>query len=112
MGGLAFFVMGLFFMLILAATGDFAVDLGGTMFVSLFAATGLGSIGVAAYRLRLWSEERRGQMEVIAARAAELAGFPSAVALPESDLSRGLDFDPQADPTEAEQARMQGRTRS
>jgi len=110
--GLAFFVMGLLFMLILATTGDFGVDLAGTLFVSLFAAMGLGSIGVAAYRLRRWSEERARQMEVIAARTAERAGAQSATALRELDPLGRLERDMPAEPEDAVQARMQNRTRT
>ncbi len=112
MGGLLLFMMGLFFMLLVAAKGDFAVDLGKTLFVSMFSVVGLGSIGVSAYQLPRWRRERERQMEAIAARAVERAGAQPATAPRELDPSRRLDLDLPTDPAEAEQTRMQRRTRS
>ena len=105
-------MMGLFFMLLVAAKGDFAVDLGKTLFVSMFSVVGLGSIGVSAYQLPRWRRERERQMEAIAARAVERAGAQPATAPRELDPSRRLDLDLPTDPAEAEQTRMQRRTRS
>lgn len=72
LGGLAFFAMGLAFLLIAAVTGRLADP--DSLVLALFAAIGLGSAGIAAYRLPRWAEERGQQMEAIAARAIERAG--------------------------------------
>ena len=48
-----------------------------TLLLAVMSAMGLFSMGVAAYRLPRWREERAQQMEAIAARAVELAAAPS-----------------------------------
>jgi hypothetical protein len=74
-GGLAFCAINLAFMLVAAVTAG--ID-PGTLLLALLSAIGLGSTGVAAYRLPRWRAERARQMEAIAARALERAGTPPA----------------------------------
>lgn len=71
LGGLAFFAMNLAFMLTAAVASGMDP---GTFLLALLSAIGLGSMGVAAYRLPRWREERARQMEAIAARAVERVG--------------------------------------
>lgn len=70
--GFAAFLMMLVLLLIPAFAGDLVFD-ADAMMLALFGAVGLGSTGIAAYRLSGWAEERGRQMEAIAARAAERA---------------------------------------
>lgn len=121
MGGLVVFAMGLFFMLLVAAKGDFAVDLAKTLFVSMFAAAGLGGMGLSAARLPGWRKEQRRRMEAIAAGAAARAGARAGVrATPEPPLEapeleapeQTLDLDLEAGPAEAEKPGQQHRNRS
>jgi hypothetical protein len=129
LGGLVIFGMGLFFILLVAAKGDFAVDLGKTLFASMFAAAGLGGLGLSAARLPGWRKEQQRRMESIAARAAARAaartgGGASAQTAPEPHLDAhteteerlldlGLEADPaEADPAEAEQPGPQQRNQS
>ena len=83
-GGALFFVMGLCFMLLVAAKGEFLVDMGKTLFTALFAAAGLGGLGAAAVQLPRWRRERARQMEAVAARALERAHATPAAPSPVS----------------------------
>lgn len=106
-GGLAFFVMNLAFMLIVAVSAGMDP---GTLFLALLSAVGLGSMGVAAYQLQHWRAERARQMEAIATRAVELAGIPSSAVLRESAPSHRLDLDTSMD-SEETQTHTKSRTR-
>jgi hypothetical protein len=77
-GGLAFFAINLAFMLVAAVSAGMDP---GTLLLAMLSAIGLGSMGVAAYRLPRWRAERARQMEAIAARAVERAGAPPAALL-------------------------------
>lgn len=91
--GLGFFLTGMLLILMLAVTGDFAVELANTIAVSAFAAAGLGGIGYAAYRLPRWAKLRGQQMEAIASRAAARMADPPATPLPASDSPAAMDLD-------------------
>ena len=116
LGGLLFFIMGLFFTLMVAAKGEFAVDWGVTLFTAMFSVVGLGSMGTAAYRLPRWREKQTRRMEAVAARALERAGAQPTSALREASAgetapSHYLDLDLPPAP-ESEPIRTQRRTRS
>lgn len=111
-GGLVFFLMGLVFILAVATKGGFLVDFGESVFVSLFALAGLGSLGLSAYQLPRWRKERARQMERITARAVNRAVAQHAPALPASAPS--LPLDPASKPapeSEVEQPRTRSRVR-
>jgi hypothetical protein len=100
LGGLILLVMGLFFMLLVAAKGDFGVDLAKTLMVSLFAVVGLGSMGTAAFRLPRWREAQERQIEEVAARAVRRAGAKSVDNLRAQDPSHLPSLDLPMDPEE------------
>lgn len=110
-GSAVFFVMGLFFMLLVAAKGDFGVDLGDTLFVTMFAVLGMGGLGVSAYQLSRWRAQRERQMEAVAARALERAGAYETTASRAAASSPLLD-EPREEAAEAEPLRVPRKTRS
>ncbi len=112
MGSLGLILMGLFFMLLVAAKGDFAVDLGKTLFVSMFSVVGLGGLGVTAYRLPRWREERGRQMEAIAARAVERATAQTVTTPQQIAAAPHATLDLPMESEEAEQIRVPRKTRS
>ncbi len=111
-GGMIFFAMGLFLMLMLVVSSDFMVVMDKTFIVSMFALLGLGSMGVTAYQIPRWAEERGRQMEAVAARAvAKASAPPLAEPVREAVPAGRLDLDALEDPADAAQARSPRRTR-
>jgi hypothetical protein len=106
--------MGLFFILVLAAKGDFLVDMAKTIFVSMFSVAGLGGLGAAAFWLPRWRKEQERQMEAIAARAVERAGAQPASTSPIWSPSRvtDLEWPADTDPAEKESSRVRRKSRS
>ncbi len=112
-GGMIFFAMGLFLMLMLAVSRDFMVVMDKTFIVSMFALLGLGSIGITAYQIPRWAEERERQMEAIAARAIARASAPPTATPAHASAPAGrLDLDALEDHADAAQARSPRRTRT
>lgn len=108
MGGMLLFVMGLFFMLLVAAKGDFATDWAKTLFVSMFSVVGLVSFGVSAYRLPRWRTDQEHQMEAVASRALERAETKRSVSPQEVNRRSRSPLDPSLEDASAiERARMQ-----
>ncbi len=111
LGGLTFFAIALAFLLVLVLSGRFVLS-PDTLFLGLLAASGLGSMGYAAYRLPRWSALRERQMEAIAARAAERGAARAASSLRTPEAVPRLDVDASVEVPDAPPVRRPGRTRS
>lgn len=108
-GGFAFFAINLAILLVFAASHGVNPE---SWLLALFSAIGLGSMGMAAYRLPRWSAERERQMDAIAARAVELAGGSAAAGLPEPAPARRLDLAASEEPEEPVPAKTRRRART
>jgi len=91
MGGMMSLALGLLLIVMLMLNGDWMVVMDKTFVVSMFAVLGLGSMGVAAYRLPKWAQEREAQMEAVVMRALEFSG--SFVKDLDDVPARGIDFE-------------------
>lgn len=91
-GGSSLAAMGLIFLFVLLATGDFAVG-PDSLFLGMYLAAGLGLIGFTRYSLQRWAAVRGRQMEAIAARTVERMSSPAEEIVPEPVASPRLDLD-------------------
>lgn len=112
LGGLVLTAMGLFFLLLLASKGDFITDLDKTLFVSMFAIVGVGSMGASAFRLPRWRAEHEAQMDEVVARTVSRSERSSAPALEESSPALDLDLGPSEERDPEEPVRVRRGTRS
>lgn len=111
-GGLIFFLMGLFFMLMVAIKGDFGVKMAATLFVSMIAAVGLGGMGSAALMLPRWRKEKERQLEALTARIlAREESQASADSMREAS-SPTIDLDETSSPIVAESSHLRSKTRA
>lgn len=110
-GGLLFFAFGLAMILTSVLAGDFRL-VDDTIIAVLFAAGGMGTLGLTAYQLPRWVEERGSQMDAISARALQRAAARQDASLREPDASPPLDFDPLPDAARAASQRTSDRTRT
>lgn len=73
--GMIFTLMGLFFVLMLALKGDFPSATAKSVFVSMFALFGLGTLGAAAFRIPRWQAKQEEMLEAIVKRVTLRAGM-------------------------------------
>ncbi len=110
--GMAAFVMGLTFVLVLAFSGKFGTELPSTIMLSLFAFGGLASMGMVVYSLRRWVEKRGRQMEAVAARALELVAARSGKMHLDAAAAPRLDIEKTEDRVDGAPDRRADKTRS
>ena len=110
-GGSILAAMGLIFLFVLIAKGDFAVG-PDSLFLGMYLATGLGLIGFTRYSLPRWAAERGRQMEAIAARAVERMTAQAGEAIAEPVASPSLDLDALPDVEDSSHDEVRGRTRA
>ena len=109
LGGLTFFAMALAFTLVVAVSGKLGLN-PETLVMAMLGAAGLGSIGLAAFQLPRWAEERGRQMEAIAARTVERMTPEPPSPLRDSISSPRLDLDTLPDRADATPERRPGQS--
>ncbi len=102
--GMIFTLMGLFFILMLALKGDFPSATAKSLFVSMFALIGLGTLGAAAFKIPRWQAKQEHLLNAITKRVTERSGIKS-LAIAESikagseiDVDQVLDLVPDNQP--------------
>ncbi len=75
-GGSIFIAMGLFFLMIVAAKGDFFTFK--SIAVSMFALAGSGALGVSAFQLDQWRKDQENRLDGIVSRISNQPGNLSA----------------------------------
>lgn len=110
-GSSVIFVMGLFFLMILAAKHGLTADWAKLMFMSFFSVAGTAGFLGASYKLPRWRKEQKEKMDGIATRALERAGLQIETILEEATVEGRLDLDLAEDAQDAEQVKRQSKTR-
>ncbi|MFK7848109.1 MAG: hypothetical protein AB8G77_22665 [Rhodothermales bacterium] len=111
-GSSVIFVMGLFFLLILAAKNGLTADWAKLIFMSIFSVVGTAGFLGASYKLAGWRKEQEKNMSDIAARALERAGPQVTPEFEQAPVSSRLDLDLSEDTPDVEQVKRQSKTRS
>lgn len=97
-GATVMFVMGLFFLAIVASKGDLLTAK--AMFVSMFSIVGMGAFGGSSLKLSKWRREQEAKMDAIGLHLGSIKMNPSLEAIDNQSSKNTLDLDlPDEDPS-------------